>query len=813
MNASVLTVAETRDAPAALERHPCPAQSYLRYVVRWGRALLLCHLLLIRNLLASVDGERPCLARLPETAWVRQGRRRDDGHTREPAVDQDLPCGSYARFSSDLQSLESNADQQRQCRDKAGRNGHHISSELEFSDEAVSGTKRHRAGLDALLEAAEARRIKVLYFHSLSRLSRESVITLPLLKHLVYNCGVRIISVTEGIDSTDTSWEVIAHVMSLVHQQYLKELAVNVFRGQEGAVLAGFSLGDYCFGYTSVPIPGSEKGRRGRNAKPRKMYVVDPHTAVWLTRIFRWFVHERRSLRWIARELNRRDAPKDHRSSTKHWRHQYLPRLLSNEKVLGRWPWGRKRNVRNPLDGAIRQEDRSAEEHQKWLRHFPHLRLIDEETFARAQQLLQESADTCAAHRGEKGKLNGLRAGAAAQHPRHLLSGLIKCGHCGHTFYVGGPHGKYMFCPGYHRGICACQTQLRRDRAEKIILAEIGRRIRGDEAWRRLVFEETLEAWNANLAHLPSELTAAENALAEIQQKIAHLVDLVENGRGGPEVDERLTQRRSQKRKLTEKVERLKRANQGRPAAPTAAWVDEQLQKLGESLTQATPAAAHALRNLVGGQITVREIRQEGRQRHYLQGRCVVRCAAVAQGFLAGTDVAGQVAAEELAALGAVILIDFREPPQYEVESERAKELLDRGWLMTRIGQEMHKAKSYVRKLIAFWHTSRGLPVPDGRARRATLAEKHSERPLYQQVSDEVMCLYHQHLLLEEIAARLSIDRNTVTAAVRWWHQSRHLPVPDGRARRRGLSVKSLPKTEEDQGRHPGPLMSEQSEL
>jgi len=791
MNRDFATVAGTCVAFDASAVNRTSTHTCLRYLVCWGWALLLCHLLLTRSLLASVDFERPYLALLPETALVRQGRRRDDGHTQEPAVDRDVPCGSYARFSSDLQSQESNADQQRQCRDKAGLNRHRISEELEFSDEAVSGTKRHRAGLDALLEAAEARRIKVLYFHSLSRLSRESVITLPLLKHLVYNCGVRIISVTEGIDSNDTSWEVIAHVMSLVHQQYLKELAVNVFRGQEGAVLAGFSLGDYCFGYASVPIPGSEKGRRGRNAKPRKMYVIDPHTAVWLTRIFHWFVHERRSLRWIARELNRLDAPKDHRSSKKHWRHQYLPRLLSNEKVLGRWPWGRKRNVRNPLDGAIRQEDRSAEEHQKWLRHFPHLQLIDAETFARAQQLLQENAEACAAHRGEKGTLQGSLAGAAARHPCHLLSGLIKCGHCGHTFYVGGAHGKYMFCPGYDCGICGCQTQLRRDRAEKMILAEIGRRIRGDEAWQRLVFEETLKAWNANLAHLPSELTAAENALAEIQQKITRLMDLVENGRGGPEVDERLTQRRSEKRKLTEKVERLRRANQGPPAAPTAAWVDEQLQKLGKSLTQATPAAAHALRNLVGGQITVREIRQEGRQRHYLQGRCVVRCSAVAQGLLAGTDVADQVPAEESAALGDVIVIDFREPPQYQVESERAKELLDRGWLMTRIGQEMHKAKSYVRKLIAFWHTSRGLPVPDGRARRATLAEKHSKCPLYQQISDEVMCLYHQHLLLEEIAARLTIDRNTVTAAVRWWHLSRGLPVPDGRARRKDLEVKS----------------------
>ena len=73
-----------------------------------------------------------------------------------------------------------------------------------------------RTGLNAMLAAAEAGKFKVLYFHSLSRLARESVISLPLLKHLVYNLGVRVISVTEGIDSDNTAWELIAHIMSIV---------------------------------------------------------------------------------------------------------------------------------------------------------------------------------------------------------------------------------------------------------------------------------------------------------------------------------------------------------------------------------------------------------------------------------------------------------------------------------------------------------------------------------------------------------------------------------------------------------------------
>ena len=70
--------------------------------------------------------------------------------------------------------------------------------------------------------------------------------------------------------------------MALLHEKYIKELSENVFRGQEGAVLAGLCVGDYRFGYSSLPIPGSETNRKGRNAKPRMTYVIDDISAAWV---------------------------------------------------------------------------------------------------------------------------------------------------------------------------------------------------------------------------------------------------------------------------------------------------------------------------------------------------------------------------------------------------------------------------------------------------------------------------------------------------------------------------------------------------
>ena len=186
---------------------------------------------------------------------------------RQPKPERGTRAASYSRYSSDLQREESNADQQRKCREAAERNGHQMAPEREFADEAVSGTKLVRDGLGALMRAAAAGLFDVLYFHNLSRLARQSVISMPMLKQLVYVHRVRVISVTEGIDSDREGWDMMAAMLSIQHERYIKDLGDNVFRGQEGKVLAAYSVGDYCFGYGSIPAPGFENQGRNRNFK------------------------------------------------------------------------------------------------------------------------------------------------------------------------------------------------------------------------------------------------------------------------------------------------------------------------------------------------------------------------------------------------------------------------------------------------------------------------------------------------------------------------------------------------------------------
>ncbi len=222
---------------------------------------------------------------------------------------------------------------------------------------------------------------------------RESVIGLALIKRLAHVFKIRVISVTEGVDSDREGWEMLAQIMFMQHERYVKELSHNTLRGQKANIANGFSNGDYCFGFSSEPVPDTDTTRRGRHRKPRMRYVVDPAEAIWVQRIFDWFVDERRALRWITRELNRLKAPKDHRSTTPSWRHQMVAHLLANQKLIGLWPWGQMKNVRDPETGLISQDARPAEEAQEWLRRFPELRIISDEQFLRAQQILVKNAE------------------------------------------------------------------------------------------------------------------------------------------------------------------------------------------------------------------------------------------------------------------------------------------------------------------------------------------------------------------------------------------------------------------------------------
>ena len=701
---------------------------------------------------------------------------------RDQEIANDDVAASYSRFSSDMQRDEGITDQQRNCREAAEPNGHKLPTSLEFRDEAVSGTKLRREGLDRMIAAAEEGLFKVLYFWNLSRLARESVITMPLLKKLVYVHNIRVISVTEGIDSARDGWEVLATIIALQAENYIKELSRNVFRGHEGNVFNGFSIGDYCFGYTTVPIPGTEIGRRGRNIKPRMVYVIDDVEAAWVVRIFNWFVTEKRSLRWIARELNQRGAPKDHRSSKPLWHHSYVAKLMRNTKYIGVWPWGRMKTMRDPLTGLKRQEARPDNETEKWTRNLPQLRLVSDETFREANQMLNDNATKFAHHHDWRGRLNGSAAGSADQSPQHLLSMLLVCLHCGRRLITGGRDGKYMHCPGWRDGVCSCKTTLRRELAEELIIEQVDAKILDNPIWHEAILDSVKVAWDKIEAELPSTLIQTRAKIADLDQRITTIADLLERGEDSIALRRRLDERESERKELAVDLKRLEDADGHRGPPPDAAWITAKLQSLDSILGGACPAAALALRKLVGGAIQIEEIKREGKQRHFLRGTFAIKTANLGQAIAGETlpPDGNQAAADSVEE---TISIDFVEPNDADQIADQVMLRFTAGVKFREIARELGCGCTLVRRAFERWHEARGLKVPDGRSCRNRLPTTRKA----QQLVELVMELWHTKATYGEIAKALNCDRNVVTEAVQIHFKRQGLPAPDGRHRRHEL--------------------------
>lgn len=695
-----------------------------------------------------------------------------------------LPKGaSYARFSSEMQKDTSIDDQQRLCRERSERDGIDIDPLFEFADRAVSGATTEREGLDRLRAAARAGDFSVLYVYSLSRLSRESLFTMQLMKELEHY-KVRLVSVSEGVDTSQAGSYDFSVLLGLQHERFLRELSNQVRRGQEGTVLAGFSAGDTCFGYVSVPCPHGTTVGRGRNVKPRMVYAVDNAAAGWVLQIFRWFADDGRSIAWIVRELNHRQVPKDRRASNPVWYRDLVLRILRSEKYVGRWVWRHTKRVRDWETRKVKQEVVPEHEREQFTRSFPHLQIVENELFERAQQLLKRSRDALAKHRSRTGQLNG---SPSQIRKRYLLDGLLACKRCGRRFAVLDSEKIYYSCLGHCRGQCPCVTSVPRELAEKLILDAVTKHLLADKDWRRMVFKTVVIAWKTLTKNRPDEVAALRKKKVDLESMIRRILHVIERSDSPPrDISDRLSER---KRELHEVEAQLTRAEAGDGLSleePTEASVDAQLDNLFEVLKSGTPSAINAFQSLIDGPVIVEECSIPNRKRKHLKGELRLRPIVVAAALLGPS---AEVSPDE--ARPTVISLEFRKTTVTEDQARRAVSLFNAGLSCTQLAHELGVTLSRITAIFKFAHETLGIPYPHTRRVRPV-------DPVGTRIADQVMDRWRSGLLIQQIADELAVSRPTVRRVVLRWHASQGLQMPDGRTRRKTLPMKQRPAATDD---------------
>ncbi len=393
----------------------------------------------------------------------------------------------YARFSSELQDARSIANQVALCREHAQRQQWAVFQV--YADEAVSGASLHgREALLRLVEDAERGYLDIILIEHIDRLARNAADTIRLREQMEF-IGVEIHTCASGLVT-----EMHAGLEGLMSALYLKQLAVHVRRGQAGRVREGLAGGGLTYGY--APVPG-ERGKRT---------IVAAEAAV-VQRIFDQYLAGRTPPE-ISIDLNREKVPPPRgdfwSASTILGNRKRGSGLLSNALYDGRLVWNKVTMRKDPKTG--KRVSRINPEASWQVTAVPQLRIVDAEVFAAVQTRLDE---------------RGHDTPAAARRPRHLLSGLLRCGCCGRALVLKDrdSKGRRIYCTRMREGGgCTNTRAFYLDEIERRVLAGLEAQLRDPRAIERFLHTYTEERKRLAAAE-ETKRHRKETRLGEVQRE------------------------------------------------------------------------------------------------------------------------------------------------------------------------------------------------------------------------------------------------------------------------------------------------------
>jgi hypothetical protein len=155
---------------------------------------------------------------------------------------------------------------------------------------------------------------------------------------------IRVLYLSQGIDSDHEQVETLVTVHGLVDGLYLKEMAAKIRRGLAGQIHRGFATGGVTYGYRTVQVPDPARS----DAHIGYRVEIEPTEAVYVRQIFEWYA-DGRGLRTIIAKLQEAGAPAPRGGHSRgDWRIGAVRRVLINQRYRGRLIWGRSRVERKP---------------------------------------------------------------------------------------------------------------------------------------------------------------------------------------------------------------------------------------------------------------------------------------------------------------------------------------------------------------------------------------------------------------------------------------------------------------------------------
>lgn len=402
-----------------------------------------------------------------------------------------MNIAAYCRVSTDkedqLNSLETQKEFFLEYTKRTGDNLIKL-----YADEGISGTKiKNRKEFQRMLADAEKGLFDMVVVKDISRFARNTVDLLQSVRKLK-SLGIETQFLTANMTSMGNSEFVLTIFGALAQEESANTSKrikfgkkMNAEKGRVPNIVYGYdkTIGDY-FNLS-----------------------INEEEAKVIRQMYQWYTEEGYGGAKIANMLNERGI-KTKRGNN--WSQNSICRILTNEIYTGKIING-KEEIADFLTGQRKEKDES-----EWLVTVrPELRIIDDETFEQAQEIL-------------KGRHDSFKLTHERQSNKYLFSTLIKCKDCGWSFRRTVRQYKNTYvrwvCSGHNgRGADSCPNAITVDEEELIqVLQEYFQDVLSKK--RKVIdhvikeFQRVYKAKDENVEY-EKELNAELNKLRKSREK------------------------------------------------------------------------------------------------------------------------------------------------------------------------------------------------------------------------------------------------------------------------------------------------------
>ena len=410
----------------------------------------------------------------------------------------------YARLSNDDDPAQNSLQNQQEiCRTFAEKQGWTIVGSS--TDDNISGMNFSRRGLDTLTAAVQAKQVDTVLVKDLSRLGRHRTQT-ALFIDFLREKQVRVISVTEGVDTFCEEDDLMIGVRGLMNDYYAKDIGKKIRAGYRQKQKDGLVI---------TPPFGYWKDRNTNQV------VVHQDAAETVQLIYALYL-QGCGQKEIARRLNRLgrktpaqimterlgyDSQKPHKTRDGQflWTYTSVKNVLVEEAYTGVL----NNHRREYNNGKAKHIDKT-----DWYRHegfFPVI--IGKQEWEQVQALLKRQARPA----------NGNQA-------KHRYAGLLTCRECGNAFipmircWNGKSRVEYV-CRGYHRnGKTYCASHRIHEEVLDAAVQEYAETVRKQCAEELKKLVQMQKMWALRKPILDAHILSLQEKIQVLEQEIDEIV-------------------------------------------------------------------------------------------------------------------------------------------------------------------------------------------------------------------------------------------------------------------------------------------------